>query len=333
MTDFMIKKTSSKQLMPTEPLRFYYKGKRLSQLRAFVHTVKLGTLTRAAEAMFVSQSTVSLMIKALERDLGKTLLLRTRRRVTLTGAGEILYELARPLIERMNGIDQDFLARVAGQGSSTLHIAAGTSTLQYLLPPLLSRYRERYPKVHLNLANVTGRDGLKLLREDKVDFAVGSMLDVPHDLVYAPVYHFDPLLIMPLGHPLAAHANPGLEDLSPYGLILPPERLSTYRLVDMVFHQHRIPYTVAIEVGGWDVIKAYVASGLGISIVTSICLVEADRERLVTRNLKAYFPSRSYGVVMRKGKVLQTEARDFLNLIKPGLFSRGGNDGAGHSER
>jgi DNA-binding transcriptional LysR family regulator len=74
-----------------------------------------------------------------------------------------------------------------------------------------------------------------------------------------------------------AKENVTLEDLSPYGLILPPQRLSTYRLVDLVFQQRQVPYHVAIEVGGWEVIKEYVAMGLGISIVTGICITEADR--------------------------------------------------------
>ncbi len=80
-----------------------------------------------------------------------------------------------------------------------MHIAAGASTIQYLLPPLVRDYRERHPDVRLQLANVTGKDGLALLRSDEVDFAVGSMLDVPHDLVYEPVQWFDPMLILPPG--------------------------------------------------------------------------------------------------------------------------------------
>jgi DNA-binding transcriptional LysR family regulator len=159
------------------------------------------------------------------------------------------------------------------------------------------------------------------------------MLDVPTDLAYAPVYSFDPMLICPPGHPLAEKTDLRLEDLSPFGLILPPRRLTTYRLVDLVFQQRRVPYTVALEVGGWEVIKQYVAMGLGISIVTSICLTESDKERLVSRNLGEYFPPRSYGVVMRKGKYLSPQARDFIDLIKPGLFERRDYFDSGPSER
>ncbi len=313
--------------------RYYYKGNRLKQLRAFVYTVKLGTLARAAEALFLSQPSISLQLTALERELGQRLLERTRRRVTLSRAGEALYELARPLVEGWEQLDRDFRARVAGFKAASLTIAAGTSTIQYLLPPLVRTYRERHPEVRLELANVTGRDGLALLRSDQADFAVGSMLDVPPDLDYAPVHHFDPMLILPPEHPLAAKPDIRLEDLSPYGLILPPQRLTTFRLVDLVFQQRQVPYTVAIEVGGWDVIKQYVAMGLGISIVTGICITDADRERLAVRNMRAYFPPRSYGVVVRKGKYLSPEARAFVDLVKPGLFTRGDYFEPGHSER
>src|SRR5439155_12429585 len=115
--------------------------------------------------------------------------------------------------------------RRQGLVAGEVTIAAGASTIQYLLPTLVRDFRERFPEVRLQLANVTGKDGLALLRSDQVDFAVGSMLDVPHDLSYEPVHWFDPMLILPLDHPLAAKADILLEDLSPYGLILPPQRL------------------------------------------------------------------------------------------------------------
>src|SRR3546814_6862131 len=129
------------------------------------------------------------------------------------------------------------------------------------------------------------------------------MLDVPRDLDYAPVYTFDAMLITPPDHPLASKPELRLEDLSPYGLILPPRRLTTYRLVDLVFQQNRVSYTVALEVGGWEVIKQYVAMGLGISIVTGFCLPDADRERLAIRDVSQYFPARSYGVEIGRAHV------------------------------
>ena len=321
------------KLPESPPARFYYKGNRTKQLRAFCYAVKFGTIARAAEALFLSASSASLQLSALEKELGVRLLERTRPRLALTREGQMLYELARPLVEGMENLDQQFRSQRQGMDAGEVHIAAGASTIQYLLPPLVRDYRERFPEVRLQLANVTGKDGLALLRSDQVDFAVGSMLDVPHDLAYEPVHWFDPMLILPLDHPLAAKDDIALADLSPYGLILPPQRLTTYRLVDLVFQQARVPYRVAIEVGGWEVIKQYVAMGLGISIVTGICIQPEDQARLAVRNMRRFFPQRSYGVVVRKGKYLSPHARAFVDLVKPGLFARGGYYESGHSER
>ncbi len=313
--------------------RFAYKADRLKPLRAFCQTARLGSVSRAAEALYVSQPAITLQLQALERNLGIKLFERSGRRLVPTREGETLYALARPLIEGIDGLDAAFREQVRGLDAGELDVAAGSSTILYLLPGIVEAFRERQREVRLTLHNVTGASGLDLLRSDAVDLAVGSMLDVPADLSYAPVYSFEPMLITPPDHPLAHKPDLKLEDLSPYGLILPPKRLTTYRMVDLVFQRNRVPYTVALEVGGWEVIKQYVAMGMGISIVTAICLTDADRTRLAARSLAAYFPSRSYGVVVRKGKYLSPQARAFVELIRPDLFTRREYDQTGHSER
>lgn len=318
---------------PISALRFAYKGSRLKPLRAFCQTARLGSISRAAEALFLSQPAVSLQLQALERELGARLFERSGRRMTLSREGELLYDMARPLVEGLDNLAALFRERVRGLDAGELHVAAGSSTILYLLPQFVEAFRKLHPEVRLTLHNVTGASGLDLLRSDAVDLAVGSMLDVPADLGYTPVYRFEPMLITPRDHPLARKRDLSLEDLSPYGLILPPKRLTTYRLVDLVFQQNRVPYTVALEVGGWEVIKQYVAMGLGISIVTAICLTEADRQRLAARSLANWFPARSYGIVMRKGKYLSKQARAFAELINPQALAPRQYDETGHSER
>jgi DNA-binding transcriptional LysR family regulator len=326
-------RADNKRANGAETPRFYYKGSRLKQLRAFCYAVKFGTVARAAESLFLSPSSVSLQLAALESEFGARLLERTRPRLALTIDGQLLYDLARPLVEGMENLDHQFRSRRTGTPALALHIACGNATIQYLLPEWVRAYREKFPDVRLDLANVTGTDGLALLRSDKVDFAIGSMVDVPHDLQYEPMRWFDPMLIAPHGHPLADKPEITLADISPYGLILPPQRLTTYRMVDLVFQRAKVPYHVAIEVGGWEVIKQYVAMGQGISIVTGICIAPGDHERLAVRNMRRYFPQRSYGVVVPKGKYLSQQARAFIDLIKPDMLGRRDYFEAGHSER
>ena len=247
----------------------------------------------------------------------------------LTPAGKALLDMARPLVDRLDALPDNFARRYGSLEGGEIRVAAGESTIMHLLPSLLMRFRHKHPGIFVHLHNVTGADGLGMIRADQVDFAVGSMLEVPEDIDYRPIYHFDPVLIMHSDHPLARKRQPSLADISPHGLILPPQRLSTYQLVDMVFQKHGLPFRVTLEVGGWEVIKKYVGLGMGISIVTSICITKADRNHLTVRDMSDYFPQRSYGVVMRRGTYLSPQAERFIDLMSPELFEEAHRTGSG----
>ena len=272
-------------------------------------------MTDAAEELYLSQPAISLQVRALERELDTVLFERHGPRINLTREGQELYEMARPLVESLETLNARFNRRMKGDlDSGEVVIAAGESTIIYLLPRLVQHFRKRYPNIHVQLKNVTGRDGLAMIRDDEVDFAIGSMLDVPSDIDYQPIYSYEPALILPLGHDLADNDDVKIEDISPYGLILPPRRLTTWRMVDRVFQQHQVPFNVTLEVGGWEVIKRYVELDFGVSIVTGICL--RDEDKLVAKNMNAYFPKRSYGTVMRRGKFLSPQAKAFLEVTE-----------------
>ena len=303
------------KILKSKSPRFYYKGNQLKQLRAFCAVSKSGKMTDAAEQLFLSQPAISLQIKALERELDTVLFERHGPKINMTREGQELYEMARPLVEGLDTLNARFNRQMKGDlDSGEVVIAAGESTIIYLLPRLVKHFRERYPNIHVQLRNVTGRDGLAMIRDDEVDLAIGSMLDVPSDISYKPVYSYEPALILPLDHELADRKRVHIEDIAPYGLILPPRRLTTWRMVDRVFQQHQVPFNVTLEVGGWEVIKRYVELGFGISIVTGICL--RDDDKLVAKNMSAYFPKRSYGTVMRRGKYLSAQARAFLDVAE-----------------
>lgn len=295
----------------------YYKNNRIKQLRAFQNVVKAGNISRAAERLCLSQPAVSLQIQALEREMGITLFERRGPNLRLTPEGEALYHLAEPLVEGVDKLQENFAALFGNVNSGDLNIGAGESTILYVLPEPVRCFVSQHPGVRLKLNNVTGRDGMKMLRANEIDLAVGSMLEVPEDLEYRPFATFDPVLITPQDHPLAQLASTReitLEDISAYGLILPPAHLSTWRIVKYVFQQHNLTFTVTLEAGGWEVIKKYVELGMGISIVTDICL--GGTERLARIPLVRYFPQRSYGLVLRRGGVLSPQARRFIEVLE-----------------
>src|SRR5690554_2638376 len=117
--------------------RFYYKGDRLKPVRAFCQVARLGSVTRAAEALFLSQPAVTLQVQALERELGTPLFERIGRRFSLTREGQLLYDLARPLVEGLDGLEAELRSKIKGLKAGELHVAAGSSTILYLLPTLV----------------------------------------------------------------------------------------------------------------------------------------------------------------------------------------------------
>jgi len=293
----------------------YYKQNRLKKLRAFCQVAKHGSVTKAAEKLFASQPTVSLQIQALEREMEVSLFERNGPQIMLTVEGKILYDLAEPLVQNVDHLHETFSAHCGNLSTGELSIAAGESTILYVLPEPVQKFTTEYPGIKLRLANETGRDGLEMLRNNDIDIAIGSMLEIPDDIEYKPIVSYNPVLIAPKDHPLSKLKTLALSDISPYGLILPPRHLSTWRIVKMVFAQNNTNYKVSLEAGGWEVIKQYVKIGLGVSIVTDVCLTPEDRKDLTVLPLDKYFPKRSYGIVTRKGKFLSTPAERFIDIM------------------
>ena len=230
--------------------RFCYKQNRLKQLRAFCHAVRTLSISKAAERMHLSQPSVSLQIKALEQEMDAVPFERRGPRIALTPQGRALYELASPLVEGIDSLPDAFAERCGSLDAGEIHIAAGESTILYLLPEFVERFAAEYPSAEIRLHNVTGREGLERLRADSVDFAVGAMFGAPGDIIYRPIFTYPTVLITPRDHPLTALEEVTLDDIAPYGLILPPRHLSTWRIVDIVFRQHKVEYRVNIEAGG-----------------------------------------------------------------------------------
>lgn len=293
--------------------RFYYKQNRIKQLRAFCYTAQLKSMSRAAEQMFLSQPSISLLIQSLEKDLQHILFTRQGPKIQLTSEGNTLFELALPLVEGLETLGEVFEEKCKHIITGQLNIAAVEAIILYTLPEIITRYTESYPDIQIKLNNCSAAEGVEKVRNGEVDFAIGSTLNVPSDVVYLPIYTFNPVLITPIGHPLIQQKKVTMQDISRYGLILSPQHMSTWQMVDLVFKQNNVDYKVNLEAGGWEVLKKYVEHGLGISIVTDICL--SGEENLAHIPLSKYFPQRTYGLFLRKGKVLSPAAREFVQCV------------------
>lgn len=287
----------------------------IKELRAFVVTCQQGNMSKASQVLCVSQPTMSLQIKKLEEELATQLFERLGPRLLLTAEGETLYNLALPLVQGFDRLHDDFRAQQSHLVLGKLSIAAEESTMLYTLSEPVKEFMTEYPDVRLNCRTVRGKSALKLVMADAIDLAVVSLLEVPDTVNYTPFVAYPPVLLTPLNHPLAQKKSASILDIKGCDLILPPSESSSGRLLTMLFGLSGVDYKVKIEASGWEVIKKYVALGLGVTVATQICINYQDKDKIAIIPLDQKYPDRKFGVLTRKTKVLSLAAQRFIEML------------------
>ncbi len=291
------------------------RGDRLKQLRAFCHAARLGSITRAAEYVFSSQPAVSQQVRALEDELAIALFDRYGPRVSLTPAGRKLYLIAMPAVVGMDRLPDTFAERHWGEIAGEFQLAAGRATAAYVVPKYLKRFRERHPGTRVKVRTGTGLERLSWLRAYEVDIVFGALDVVPPDLDFHPVFASRHVLIVPEDHPLAGRESVELREAAAYPAIVHRGSHHVRRVADMIARLHGCTIDAVVEIDGWNVIKRYVAAGVGISVVPDLCLT--DRDRVWRIPFDRYFSERRYGVFKRRDESLSLAAERFIQLMAP----------------
>jgi DNA-binding transcriptional LysR family regulator len=241
-------------------------GMDVRQLDMFRAVAEEGGFTRAAQRLRVSQSAVSRQVKLLEDELGATLLHRTGKGVTVTGQGELLLKAA-------NRIHRD-LQDVAWEISETqklqrglLSLGGGMTVCMYVLPRLLKKFRTLHQDVELRVTSGTSEAILRLVRNHQVDLGLLTLPIVASDLEVHPVLKEEMVVVTAPRHPLARERAVEPRSLGRYPFILFERGSNTRKMLDEFFLEQEIPADVAMETENVEIIKAMVASGLGISII------------------------------------------------------------------
>lgn len=285
----------------------------LRTLRAFAQVARLGSVSRAAEILGVSQPAVTLQLQALAREHGVALLQRSGRRLVPTPAGEALLALARPLVEGIDGLGQALQARLHAQSPETLSVAAGGVVLRRWLPRIAATWR---PATRLQLRHAGGAAALDLLRDGSVALAVGSWLDPPGDIEFVPLLHSPARLVAPASHPLAALARPTPADVAGHALVRLRERGTTRQLLDLAFARAGVAPSTLVEAGDWQAAGALVALGQGVAVSTAVAIEPVVDPRVTVLPLSDAFPTRPYGIAMRRGRTPGAIARAFIDALR-----------------
>ncbi len=291
------------------------------QLRIIRETLRQDfNLTEVAYALHTSQPGVSKHIKDLEDELGIEIFVRKGKRLLgLTAPGK---ELA-TVVERIL-LDTQNLRRIADQFASreTGHFVVATTHTQarYALPKIIQWFKADYPKVHLTLLQGSPSEIAGLLKSGEADIGIATeALDKLPELASFPFYRWQHAIIVPQGHPLLAQDKVGLETLAEYPIITYHEGFTGRAQIDQSFAAAGIIPDIVLSAIDADVIKTYVALGLGVGIVASVAYDPEQDRNLALISAPELFPANTTRFAIRRGAYLRSYAHAFIEKLCPDL--------------
>jgi DNA-binding transcriptional LysR family regulator len=236
------------------------------QLEMFRAVAEEGAFTRAAERLHVSQSAISRQLQLLEQELGTMLLRRTGRGVSLTAHGELLLSAA----NRINREIQDAVSQISDTLAlqrGLLSLGGGMTVSLYILPKLLKKFRSLYRNVDLRITTGESDLLLKLLRTGQVDLALLTLPIVATDLQVQPVLKEEMVVVTSGNHPLTRVRTVDARNLRRYPFVLFESGSNTRKVLDEFLLEEQSPVNVVMETENVEIIKAMVASGLGVTLL------------------------------------------------------------------
>lgn len=242
----------------------------LEQLRQFLKVAELGSFTRAAEAIGLSQPALSRSIARLEEELGQPLFERQTRKVVLCDAGQLLLERARTVLT----IVDDVRTEICDDGQSgRLRIAAIPTIAPYFLPACLRTFQQEFPRAKLVVQEETTENLLKKLADGELDLAVAALPIPARYLQIQPLFEEELLLVTSANHPLTRKKAVRTADLHDYPFVLLGE---THCLADNVitFCRQQTFHPVTVErTSQLAMVQELVALGHGISLIPEMARV------------------------------------------------------------
>jgi DNA-binding transcriptional LysR family regulator len=270
-----------------------------ARLEAFVEVARSGSISRAAEALFVTQPALTARLQALERSLGADLLVRGRHGSRLSEAGKALLPHAeRALVALRAGRTAVEEVRSGSAGRLTIGAAPAVST--YVLPAMLHRFQARHPGVRLVVRSGHSEEILQMVLRDEVE--IGLMRPIQHPEITSTLLYEDELtLVVHRGHRFAAAGHVRMAELASEHLILFDRTSSYHELTSAIVRQAGISPRGQLEVDNIDAAKRMVEQRLGIALLPRTS-VQADigSGRLVPVAVTDMAPVRRQIVIARR---------------------------------
>ncbi|WP_444461295.1 LysR substrate-binding domain-containing protein [Rhodobacter capsulatus] len=289
----------------------------LRQLQVFAAVARHASYTRAAEELHLTQPAVFTQVKQLEDALGAVLLDRIGKRLFLTEAGQAVLATARETLEGIERLEMQ-LADLQGLRRGRLRLAI-VSTAQYFLPRLLGAFCTENPGIEVALTVTNRQTVIARLAANEDDLCILGQPPEGLDVVARPIARNAIRVLAPPGHPLVGVTNVPFAALAEAPFILREPGSGTRAAAEKFFAENGIRPQVRMELGSNEAIKAAVAAGLGLAILSQDTItLEAETGRLAVLDVQGFPLLRVWNVAYPRGKHLSVAARAFLAHLAAG---------------
>jgi DNA-binding transcriptional LysR family regulator len=238
---------------------------RLEQLEAFVEISRRGSVSQAADALFVTQPTLTARLKGLERELDAILFVRSGRGMRLTEAGRAFLPYAERTLDAA-AAGRRLMSELARGESGHLALGAAPAVSTYVLPRILTRFRRTNPKVALAVRTGHSEEILELVLREQVQIGLGRTLRHP-SVEAIPLYEDELVLVVDPGHPFAELGAVPTEAITDVQLILFDRTSSYHRLTNEFFRGAGAVPRAVMELDNIDAAKKMVEQGLGVALL------------------------------------------------------------------
>lgn len=290
----------------------------LDLYRVFYTVAKSGSLTRAAEELYISQPAVSRSIKQLETQLGVTLFTRTHRGMVLSAkGGKVIFSE----VERALGLLEEAENRISEMNNlatGTIRIGASDTIFEYFLADKIAEFHERFPSVKIELMADFTPDTIEKLKSDKCDVAfVNLPITADSDLkLYGNCMRLNDIFIAGEKYSSLAEKPISLSALKKYPLILMDENTIARRSLNNFLSSVGVSLTPSIEVGSWDLMKRLVSKGMGIGVIPrEYAMRRLNEKSLYEVKTEVSLPVRSVGILLKKNATISYALHCFIDLF------------------
>jgi len=291
----------------------------IKQLEVFLAVAETGSFSKGASATYITQSTVSQHISALEREFDLPLFDRTGKGALLTGAGKLLALHAGRILAELRGAEKA-MHRFRGAEEAELTVGGSNIPADYMIPAALPRLLQRFPGLTTTVCQGDSRSILDRLLKEEVELCVvGSSFDL-EGVEYSPLGQDLIRLVVSPGHPWCGRGIVTVNEIAAEPLIFRESGSGTGKSVLEALEQagvDRRGLTIKAVLGSNEAIKQAVMGGLGVSFVSEISVrQELERGSLVAVDLQGLEIVRRFHLATRAGRVLSPAARVFASVME-----------------